>query len=283
VSFFGVRGFVLVLAAVFFAQASHAAPLERRAPASPARPRRTASRSSALQNFRFERDTLAFPNWTVWNYKNGRHVVEAHDQKQKTDRYTRRCFVMSRAAQQFYKFARFEPRGRALDDQELAHRVRDVTRREPWHPALPPNQRIVFPGYANLREMSRRRQTIVQNNIGLGWPTYLRIGNFRMFSIRGADYQVKTHTLLNESLGRGEMFVAYLSDYPILHINHSVLVYQRKAGSRIDRYVCYDPNHAEAPRELVWRPDKQQFNYQKDQEFGGGYTRVYQVYGKAWQ
>ena len=191
---------------------------------------------------------------------------------------------MSRTAEQFLKFARFDRQAAPLDDRELAHRVRAVTRRAPWHDPLPPEKRIVFPGYANLRELSKARKEVLQSNIGLGWPTYLRIGNFRMVYIRGPAYQEKTHKLLNDALGRGEMFVAYLSDFPILHINHSVLIYAKLPNrGNIENYLCYDPNHAEAPRTLSWLPDKRQFNYQKDQEFKGGYVRVYQIYGKALQ
>lgn len=237
--------------------------------------------------FRFDRDTLWFANWTVWNYANGLRVrePESRSHKEKTDRYTRRCFVMARTAQQFFKFARFEANAAPIDDRELAHRVRQVTRKQPWHPALPPNERIVFPGYASLRALSRAQTRILQNNIGLGWPTYARVGNFRMFTVRGRDYQEKEHARLNETLGRGQMFVAYLSDYPILHINHAVLVYRRTSrdGDKIDKYLCYDPNHPDRPRELTWLPEKREFNFEKDLEFSGGYTRVYQVYGRPWQ
>ena len=153
---------------------------------------------------------------------------------------------MSRAALQFHKFARFDPKGAALDDKELAARVRVVTRMSPWHAPLTPNQRIVFPGYANLREMSKARGRVLQENIGLGWPTYLRIGNARMFFNHSVRYQERTHANLEAAMARRDFFVAYLSDYPTLHINHSVLVYA-KGSSRngIDRYVVYDPNHPE--------------------------------------
>jgi hypothetical protein len=107
-----------------------------------------------------------------------------------------------------------------------------------------------------------------------------------MFFIHNVKYQEKTHAELDTILSRGELFVAYLSDYPFLHINHSVLVYAKKParpGSKIDHYICYDPNHPDAPRELKWSPDMRLFNYQKDEEFVGGYTRVYHVYGRPWQ
>jgi hypothetical protein len=238
--------------------------------------------SAAAADFRFARETFSFPNAMVWEYKNGVRVGNSRGH----DHYTRRCFIMSRAAQQFHKFARFEPRGAPLDDKELAHRIRLVAHREPWLAPLPNNQRIVFPGYANVREISRKREKVFKENLGLGWPTYARLGNARMFLDHSVKSQVKTQADLEAALKRGEMFVAYLSDFPWLHINHSVLVYAKKParrGSKIDRYVCYDPNHPERPRELKWSSSQSLFNFEKDQEFIGGYTRVYQVYGKAWQ
>ncbi|HEV2994349.1 MAG TPA: hypothetical protein VGW99_00175, partial [Chthoniobacterales bacterium] len=60
--------------------------------------------------FNFRRDTLAFANSTVFAYQQGTIVSHRNpDQKEKSKRYTRRCFVMSRTVVQFYKFARFDP------------------------------------------------------------------------------------------------------------------------------------------------------------------------------
>jgi hypothetical protein len=246
-----------------------------------------ALRAASASEFRFERDTLAFRNDTVFEYRDGQIQKKGAGRKEKEKAYTRRCFVMSRTALQFHKFARFDPRGAPLDDKALAERVRKVTRQRPWHPALSARDRIVFPGYANLRALSKARGPLLQKHIGLGWPTYVRVGNFRMFIHRDNDeYQVKMRDDLVATLARGEFFVAYLSDYPHFRINHSVLVYAKKpvrSPSGIEHYLVYDPNHAEAPRVLRWSPKLGIFNYEKDTEFVGGFTRVYQVYGKAWQ
>lgn len=236
-------------------------------------------------SFRFDRDTFAFANSTVFEYRAGVIVRRGRD-KEKSEGYTRRCFVMSRSVVQFFKFARFDPKAPPVDDRELARRVRNVTRRQPWHAALSMDKRTVFPGYADLRELSRKRGRVLQENIGLGWPTYLRIGNFRMFFNHGVKYQEQTHQQLDAALDRGELFVVYLSDYPTLHINHAVTVYARRKESGrggIDRYDCYDPNHPDGPRELEWLRDKGVFNFEKDEEFVGGFTRAYHVYGKPFQ
>ncbi|MFN2542806.1 MAG: hypothetical protein ABR514_11665 [Chthoniobacterales bacterium] len=240
--------------------------------------------SARATDFNFHRDTFAFANATVFKYYKGIAFLRApSENKDPANKYNRRCFVMARGAMQFHKFARFEPRGGPLDDRTLAARIRAVVRRAPWHEALPLDERIVFPGYANLREMSRAREDVVKDKIGLGWPTYIRPSNFRMFYQRSVPYQEQTHERLNAILERGDFFVAYLTTYPRLSINHGVLIYARKnspPGSDTDRYFVYDPNHRDGPRELTWSAREHTFAYQKDVDFVGGAVRVYQCYGK---
>jgi hypothetical protein len=246
----------------------------------------TVQASVTASDFRFDRDTFAFQNATVLKYKDGVPFLRARSASDDPNKYTRRCFVMTRTVMQFRKFARFDPSGVPLSDQELAARIRTVARRAPWHKSLPENQRIVFPGYANLREMSKARTQVFQENIGSGFITYFRPSNIRMFFQHSRGYQKETHANLDAALSRGDLFVGYLSTYPKLSINHAVLVYARKKsrpGDELERYFVYDPNHAEAPRELTWSPRDRAFAYQKDIDFIGGSVRVYQAYGKQLQ
>ncbi len=244
--------------------------------------------SSALaSDFRFGRDTFAFANETVFEYDQGVAHLRKPSATENTQRpYNNRCFVMSRAAMQFRKFARFAPKSAPLDDRALAERVRAITGRSPWKEALPARQRIVVPGYSHLRAMSRTRARVLQDNIGIGWTTYFRFGSIRMLYEFSREYQGQTHANLNATLAHGGLFVAHLSTFPNLSINHAVLVYAHKPAPRkasIERYVVYDPNHSDAPRELMWSSANRAFAYQKDRDFVGGFVRVYQVYGKPIQ
>ena len=243
--------------------------------------------SAAAAEFRFDRDTFAFENATVLKYHDGiaffRPKSEASDP---ANIYTRRCFVMTRTAMQFRKFARFDPHGAPLKDQELAQRIRGVARRKPWLEALPENQRIVFPGYSNLREISKARTQVFENNIGSGFMSYFRPSNIRMVFLDSKGYQEKTHQNLDAALARGDTFVAFLTTYPKMSINHAVLIYGRKKsrpGDELEHYLVYDPNHAEAPRELTWSPSECAFAYEKDIDFIGGFVRVYRAYDKPLQ
>ena len=93
---------------------------------------------TAGSEFRFNRDTFAFANQTVFEYHEG-HASLRKASATKKDAYNRHCFVMSRTAMQFKKFARFEPQNKPLDDASLAARVRDVTRQAAWAKPLPEN------------------------------------------------------------------------------------------------------------------------------------------------
>jgi hypothetical protein len=241
-----------------------------------------ASASAAEPEFRFDRDTFAFANQTVFEYHEG-HASLRKPSAVRRDAYNRHCFVLCRTAMQFKKFARFDPHGAPLDDASLATRVRAVTHRAAWAEPLLEDQRIVFPGYKDLREMSKARRELLQRTIGHGWPSYFRIGNARMMFQAGAGYQEKTHARLDAALARGQVFVGFLTTYPSLSINHSILIYKQKSSSPnpgVERYLVYDPNHPESPRELIWFPSTRSFSYQKDWDFVGGFVRVYQVYSK---
>ena len=239
--------------------------------------------TAGASDFRFDRDTVGFANATVFEYREGHPSLRRPREKGEPKRYTRRCFVLCRTAMQFHKFARFDSHAPPLDDNALAARIRNVTRRAAWEKPLPTSQRVVFPGYANLRAMSDARREVVRRNIGLGWPTYFRIGNYRMLFEHDSNYHKETHANLDAALARGDLFVGFLTTYPRLSINHAVLVYQRKPVSQndgIDHYLVYDPNHPESPRELTWSPSTHSFAYQKDWDFIGGFVHVYQIYGR---
>ena len=238
--------------------------------------------SAAEPQFDFDRDTFAFANQTVFEYHEG-HASLRKPSTVKRDAYNRHCFVMCRTAMQFKKFARFDPHSAPLDDTTLAARIRAVTHEAAWTGPLPEDQRIVFPGYQDLKEMSKARREIVQKNIGHGWPSYFRISNVRMMFQSGPGYQEKTQARLNAALAHGDVFIGFLTTYPNFSINHAILIYKQKSFSPnpgVERYFVYDPNHPESPRELTWSPHTRSFSYQKDWDFVGGDVRVYQVYAK---
>lgn len=237
--------------------------------------------------FDFARDTFAFANQMFFDYRGaGGRARPSSPGGSRSKEYTSRCFVMSRGVVQFWKFARFDSKLPPLDDADLSHRLRVISHQRPWEAPWPKDRRVVIPGYRDLRDLSEKRTRVVQESIGLGWPTYFRLGNWRMACLYSHGYEVIEYAELEDALRRGEFFVAYLTSFPSLSINHGVLVYaHRSLGRDRDtvRYWVYDPNHPEKPRELDYSLSKREFSFEKDWDFVGGFVRVYHVYGKAWQ
>src|SRR5438093_13255637 len=109
------------------------------------------AKAGPAAGFSFHPDTLAFANTTVFAYEQGKIVSHRNFfERKKPYRYTRRCFVMSRTVEQFYKFARFDPNSPLIDESELHKRIRAVTRKPPWHDPVPLEQRVVVRGYRDF-------------------------------------------------------------------------------------------------------------------------------------
>lgn len=234
------------------------------------------ARAQAREPFVFDRDTFAFINDTVFAYEDG-HPSLRHES---SERYTARCFVMSRAVVQFRKFARFDPKLPPLPDAALAKQVRAVTGRAVWREPLRDRARIVIPGAANLRTLSRTRPRVVQANIGLGTPTYFRPGNWRVLLPHLPGQSARVKATLDQTLGRGELFIAYLTALPnSLSINHAVLVFKARSepGGNVS-YTVYDPNYTDAPKKLQWLSQTKSFFYPPNSTFVGGPVNVWQVY-----
>src|SRR5437868_11055722 len=243
--------------------------------------------AKADQSFAFNRDTFSFDNETALEFHDGHASPRPRMPGKQPKRFTQHCFVMSRTVMQFRKFVRFDQAQPPLADKQLADRIRKITRVPPWTQPFAKTDRIVIPGYADFRSLSKARPEILQKNIGLGWPTYFRPGNWRILLPHGPSQQAKTHLEMDRALSAPEgFFVAYLTNFPrSLNINHGVLVYARKNENPADRccYTVYDPNHHDAPRTLEWSERDGCFLYQHDTDFVGGKVIVWQVYGQPLQ
>jgi hypothetical protein len=232
----------------------------------------------ALQLFCFETDSFAFANETVWNYVAGK-VGSAEEGKDGSKRrYTRRCFVVSRAAVQFWKFARFDPAAALLTEEELARRIRQVARRSVWKPPLPLQQKIVIPGYTNLREASAIHAGTFQQHMGLGWPIYFRVGNFPIIISMNGDDKARVNQEILAALAAGFPTVLWLYNFPALDINHAVVVFAAEHREDRVRYSVYDPNYTDAPKTLEFDASSRCFFFQPTFYFKGGPVTARPVY-----
>jgi hypothetical protein len=237
----------------------------------------------ALRPFQYDTDTFSFANETVWNYVNGSVQPESSRQQTRKRDYTRRCFVVTRAAVQFWKFARFDPNAAPLPPDQLAARIRDVTERSVWLPALSRAQRVVFPGYANLREISAADPGIFQANIGLGWPVYFRAGNMPIIAPVYRETEARLNDEIFHDLQLNWPTLVWLYNFPSLNMNHVVVVIAGEHEHGKFHYRVYDPNYTSAPKSLDYDAATRTFSYQPTFYFKGGTVDARAIYRGVFQ
>jgi hypothetical protein len=181
-------------------------------------------------------DTFAFANENRTIYRG------------KPDLYPNWCFVMARAINQFHRFARFEPAAAPLSRDEYVERVRQVTSRAPWRPALPPDERIVIPGYASLYELSRAQERAVKAALTGRFLSWIHWSNWRVvFPMPAAQQEgVARETLAELQAGRPVQWL--VTNLPVLELNHTVIVYTYRVDDpQVIDFVIYDPNDPGTP------------------------------------
>jgi hypothetical protein len=232
---------------------------------------------SSSKPFNWKSDRFAFANETVWTYETP-PPEEKKSEPEEQEAYSRRCFVMSRAALQFRKFARFEPGAAKVSEAELSKRIRQVAAKPVWESELPANERIVFPGIAGLFDFSKQHSALLQKDIGAGWPTYFRPGNMAMPFPVSRDHQQRTADELQQMIRDGQPAVLWLTRFPSLAINHSVLAYAVRSKGALLEFDVYDPNYTDSPKQLTYDPAEKTFSYQKTFYFKGGPVIARTVY-----
>ncbi len=228
------------------------------------------------RDFDPRRDGFAFANETSFAYgvdEAGRLHMES---KANPPAFAHRCLCMVRGAMQFWKFARFEPKGARVSAGEYRSRVRAIFRVSAWMPERAEAKRIVIPGYANLWEFSKAQQRLVQEEIGNWLPTYLRVGNWRMPFPPFLLWQGVAARKVERSLAKGPQAV-FLTKYPSM--NHAVLAYAAeplKDGSI--RFRVYDPNYPGQSARLDYVAKRGLFDFEKRFYWPGGEVRAFRIY-----
>jgi len=236
---------------------------------------------AASRPFTYPNDTFAFKNETKWNYVNG--SVQPEQKNAPPREYTGRCFVLSRASVQFWKFARFDPRLAPLAPDQLARRIRQVCERSVWLPALVPRDRILIPGYRDLHEASAKMPGVFQANIGCGWPFYFRPGNFVIASWVTRALEDRLNGEIFHDLRLNTPTIIWAYRFPSLKLNHVIVIYAGTRDARGYHYLVYDTNYSDtskggASRHLDYDPTTRTFSYEPVYYFKGGPVTVRALY-----
>jgi len=227
------------------------------------------------RKFELKRDTFAFSNDTAWQYGVDEQGKLHISQRTVPAEFSHRCFVLTRAVLQFWQFAQFEPGQPRVSREEYERRLKRVCQIPVWSSG--PKEKVVFPGYRDLHDFSVAYEGLLKEDLGKWWPSYLRIGNWRMIMGHLRGGQASAARWLAESMDQGRPRAIYLARFP--HMNHVVVPYamRREAGGNLS-FDVYDPNYPSQPSWVFYRASERSFEFQPRWYFPGGRVNVMRVY-----
>jgi hypothetical protein len=227
--------------------------------------------------FNFQTDTFSYANELVWDYyydAKGKWVSQPHLPKPD---YTHHCFVVARSAKQFFDQARFDPSQPVADAATYRRLIRSVVSSAASRVRAEAD-RIVIPGYANLREFSAAQEPLLKAECGGAWQSYVQHGHWRIMAPFTRHHQEKMAAQLLQELKTNLPVVAHLVRFPHMTINHAVVLYAAAENDQEIRFTTYDPNRAAAPVMLVYDRARRTFEFAANDYFEGGRVDVYEVY-----
>lgn len=234
---------------------------------------------AAPRQFDFAKDTFAFANGLVWEYRydaNGKWTTRRREPRPD---YSQHCFVVSRSVGQFFKNAEFNPALPGADESTYRRLVRRLVATNPRKP-LPPGRKIVFPGYPDLRSFSREHEALLKAECGGAWQCYVQRGNWRMIFPFSRHEQEQVAEQIQKELRCNGAAVVHLVRFPQLSINHAVVMFEAKATPKTILFTTYDPNEPEKPAVITFNRKTRTFLLPANAYFQGGRVDVYPIYDR---
>jgi hypothetical protein len=236
--------------------------------------RNTKEASPAPRHFEFTRDSFAFANELVWEYRldaaTGKRVLGTRNPKPE---YAHRCFALARVTRQFFYHARFEADQAMATDEIYRQRISTVTVRNPRTPCERKDQ-IIFPGFAGLREFSRTYEKLLKAACGGAWRSYFLRSHWRMITPFSRAHQARTAGGLIAALKQNRLPILHLVKFPSLSINHCIVLFSVTETESGWEFESYDPNNADEPEQLTFDGTSQTFFLPPNSCWPGGALNV---------
>jgi hypothetical protein len=219
-----------------------------------------------VPGFVFTPDTFAFPNLIAARHPAG------------DDLYAHYCFVLAKGVRQFFLFARFDPTAPRLPEEAYEARVRQVVAHSPWEPPLAPDDRVVIPGYRNLREFSEAEQAAVKRGLGTSFWTLVHWTNWRVtFPVTRNGQEAVAEEIVAE-LAAGRLVQLLVTNLPKIEINHTLVAYAYRATPNGTEFTVWDPNEPEAPGLVTFDRQERRFFAARVFDTEPGVIRVFRMY-----
>lgn len=237
-----------------------------------------ASGVTGIRRFDFARDSFAFANELLWEYKSGAAAGKMNFRKRepKPD-YALRCFVLVRAARQFLYHARFAPDQKTAGDETVRELIRRVVARSPRKPCAPADQ-IIIPGFASLREFSAAHEKLLKAECGGAWQSYVLRSHWRMVFPISRHHQARAAETLARVLSQNLSPIVHLVKFPSLTINHGMMLFDVTATGDALAFSAYDPNNPAAPVPLTFDRRTKRFFLPANTYWAGGELNVIPIF-----
>ena len=230
------------------------------------------------QPFLFPEDTFAYANELVWAYQLDAATGRLrHTRRASPPTYAQHCFVVARAARQFFLHARFDPSQPRPDGPTSRRLIRQVISRSARHGSAE-ETKIIIPGYPNLYAFSQAEETLLKAECGGAWRSYFQRGHWRMIFPLPRGHQERMARQLLAALGQERPPIVHLVRFPSLSINHAVLLYGAREDPASIAFQVYDPNAPNQPARLIYHRAHRRFEYPPNPSFEGGRVDVYEIY-----
>ena len=226
--------------------------------------------------FRFATDTFAFINESHWRYvtdpATGERVWGAQPVY-----FALHCAGVVRAARQFLVNARFDPDATPVDDATALTLAREVMARAPRSTAAT-KPLVVIPGYTGLRDFSAAHEQALKDEMLRDWRSVLPRGDWRIVVPASPADQARTAEALYRKVRAGTPAIIRVFRFPVMTINHAVLLYDAAEGDGDVEFTAYDPNDVAGP--IIVRFDRTAgtFLFPPRDYFDGGPIKVYEIY-----
>src|SRR5262249_29703422 len=222
--------------------------------------------ATSVPAFSFADDTLAFA--TMLRARNP-HTP---------DLYANYCFVLARAVRQFHQFARFDPTAPRADADEYTRRVRAVASHAPWEPSLPSAERVVIPGFANLRAFSAAEEAAVKAGLGPRFWTLVHWTNWRGGSaVAGGHHEAGLDEGVRDGAA-GRLVQLLITNWPKQELSHTVIVYSYRPVAAGVELIVWDPNDPTAPGAVLFDARHEGFVAGHVYDTSVGPIRVFRMY-----
>ncbi|MCX6927193.1 MAG: hypothetical protein NT154_28910 [Verrucomicrobia bacterium] len=236
------------------------------------------SAEQCARPFLFERDTFAFANELILQYRFD-PVTGAMTtfRTAPAPSYAHRCFVMVRSARQFFYHARFDPELAGATPENYRRLIGEVIARNPRGTGAG-QHRVVIPGYDSLRAFSRAHERLLKAECGGPWDSYFVRSHWRMTFPIWRRHQARMARQVQQALRNGTVPIVHLFRFPRISINPGIVLFGATESAGDLQFAGYDPNIPDRPVTLHYNRAGRTFSFPRTHYWAGGELNVIEIY-----